>query len=79
VDIVQKTADPIPAIPVRPLDRFCGSFFQNKRMGNQKGCKYLLHAGFFLGLFFEPEDGGYMFIRNVGLLSADYTALYRRR
>jgi hypothetical protein len=24
------------------------------------------HAGFLLGLFFGPEDGGDMFIRNVG-------------
>jgi hypothetical protein len=36
------------------------------------------HAGFFLGLFFDPEDGGDMFLRNVGLLSTDYTALYPR-
>jgi hypothetical protein len=24
------------------------------------------HAGFLLGLFFDPEDGGNMFLRNVG-------------
>jgi hypothetical protein len=24
------------------------------------------HAGFFLGLIFGPEDGGDMFLRNVG-------------
>jgi hypothetical protein len=24
------------------------------------------HAGFMLGLFFDPEDGGDMFLRNVG-------------
>jgi hypothetical protein len=24
-------------------------------------------AGFLLGLLFESEDGGYMFLRNVGL------------
>jgi hypothetical protein len=26
----------------------------------------LLHAGFFLGLFVDPEDGGDMFPRDVG-------------
>jgi hypothetical protein len=36
----------------------------------------LLHAGFLLGLFFDPEDGGNMFFQNVGRLSPDYTALY---
>jgi hypothetical protein len=27
---------------------------------------YLLHAGFLLRLFFDPEDGGDIFLRNVG-------------
>jgi hypothetical protein len=31
------------------------------------------------GSCFDPEDGGDMFLRNGGLLSADYTALYARR
>jgi hypothetical protein len=39
----------------------------------------MLHAGFFLGLYFDPEDGVVMFLRNDGLLSADYMALYLRR
>jgi hypothetical protein len=24
------------------------------------------YAGFFLGVFFDPEDGGDMFLRNIG-------------
>jgi hypothetical protein len=27
---------------------------------------YLLQAGFLLGLFIDPEDGGDMFLRNIG-------------
>jgi hypothetical protein len=27
---------------------------------------YLLHTDFLLGLFFDPEDEGYIFLRNVG-------------
>jgi hypothetical protein len=37
---------------------------------------YLIHAGFLLGLIFAPEDGGYMFLRNISWLSTDYVALY---
>jgi hypothetical protein len=29
-------------------------------------------------LFFDPEDGGDMFLRNVGWISMKYTALYPR-
>jgi hypothetical protein len=39
----------------------------------------MLHVGFLLGLLFDPENGGVMFLQNVGLLSLDYTALYPRR
>jgi hypothetical protein len=31
-----------------------------------------LYASFLLDLLFDPEDGGDMFLRNVGRLSADY-------
>jgi hypothetical protein len=35
-------------------------------------------AGFLLSLF-DPEDGGYMFLRNVGWLSTDYSGLLSMR
>jgi hypothetical protein len=38
----------------------------------------LLHACFLLGLFFGPEDGGDMFLRNVDWFSTAYTALHSR-
>jgi hypothetical protein len=38
----------------------------------------MLHAGFLLVLFFDPEDGGDVFLRNVGRLSTDYASLYPR-
>jgi hypothetical protein len=31
-----------------------------------------------LGLLFDPEERGVVFLRNVGRLSADYTVLYNR-
>jgi hypothetical protein len=41
--------------------------------------KQVATFGFLLGLSFDPEDGRHMFLRNVGRLSTDYTALYLRR
>jgi hypothetical protein len=36
-------------------------------------------AGFLLGLFFESEDGGDMFLRNFCRFTTDYATLYPRR
>jgi hypothetical protein len=46
----------------------------------EQSVEWVLFSGF---VFFhihilDPEEGGYMFLRNVCLLSADYTALYPR-
>jgi hypothetical protein len=38
--------------------------------------RYVLHVGFLIGLFFEPESVGEIFLRIVGGFSTDYTALY---
>jgi hypothetical protein len=38
-----------------------------------------LLAGFLPGIFFGPEDGGDIFLRNVDLPSTDYRALSPRR
>jgi hypothetical protein len=37
------------------------------------------HADFLLGLIFDSENGGVIFLRNVGWLSTDYIALYPGR
>jgi hypothetical protein len=53
---------------------------ENKRQASKiarSACQLL--SRLFLDLFFVPEDGGGMFLRNVGWLSANYTALYPRR
>jgi hypothetical protein len=48
------------------LIRKHNSVFKNSIFWDIKPCSYyLLHAGFLLG-FFNPEDGGNMFIQNIG-------------
>jgi hypothetical protein len=32
---------------------------------------YLIHTGFLLGLFFGPDNGGDIFLRNIDRLSTD--------
>jgi hypothetical protein len=33
--------------------------------------RYLLNSGFYIGLFFDPEAGGDIFLRNIGRFSTD--------
>jgi hypothetical protein len=35
-----------------------------------------LQIGILLGLFFDPEDGSGMFLRNVGQVSTDYKTVF---
>jgi hypothetical protein len=46
---------------------------------NDLSACYLLQAGFLHGFFYNPEDGGEIFLRNIGGLSMECTALYPRR
>jgi hypothetical protein len=37
---------------------------------------HLLHVGFLLGLFSDPENGGNIFLRDICLLTTEYMSLY---
>jgi hypothetical protein len=52
------------------------SVFRVKCKPSKKPTCCLLHADLSLGLFFSPEGKGKMFIRNVGWITKDYSALY---
>jgi hypothetical protein len=54
----------------------CSPLSVNRRFG---GTYRQLSRWFLVQLIFYPEDGGDMFIRNVGWHSTDYTASYSRR
>jgi hypothetical protein len=60
------------------LSTFSSSLLHNPtfRQANCSACQ-LLHAGFFLGLFFETEDGDS--ISHKSWLSTDYNVLHPRK
>jgi hypothetical protein len=56
----------------------CSPLKVNRRFGmKQNFSSSLIHATFWLGLFFELGDGDEMFLRNVVWLWTDYTACIR--
>jgi hypothetical protein len=61
----------------------CSPLSVNRRFGGTYRLHVQLstcvHDGFLLTSTFDPEDGGDMFLWNVGRHSTDYTALYPRR
>jgi hypothetical protein len=72
-------------ITVTPSEEFCllkydtmYSVERQQTFETNSYC-YLLHAGFLLGFFFNPEDKGDKFLQNVGIISMDYMTLYLRR
>jgi hypothetical protein len=75
--------DITPYSPLKVNWRFggkCHLHLQGWRINHERN-KFpaCFHAGFLLGLFFNPEDGGDMFLWNVNWLSVDCMALYPRR
>jgi hypothetical protein len=43
---------------------------------NRRGLRSLEY--FFISLLYNPEHGGDIFLRNISLISTNYTALYSR-
>jgi hypothetical protein len=60
------------------VEHIASIFEARNEQAEQVAC-YLFHVGFLLDLSFDAEDRSYMFLRNVGWFSADYTALYPKR
>jgi hypothetical protein len=78
--------DITPCSPLNVNRRFGGTYHLHlpgrriNRARNQCESRWqtwlCFHPDFLLCLLFDPEDGGDMFLRNVGGHSTDYTALY---
>jgi hypothetical protein len=67
--------------PLKVKRRFGGTYrlhYQSRRISRVllSSC---FQTGISLGLFFDSKDEGDMFLRNVYLISSDYTTLYPRR
>jgi hypothetical protein len=68
--------------PLKVNTRFGGIYrlhLQGRRISLKNLHAKCFLAGLLLGLFFDPEDGNNMFLRNVGRFLTDCMALYLRR
>jgi hypothetical protein len=69
--VVMKSAifwDIMPCSPLKANRRFGGTSPPSSGLKNKPNKALLatcFHDGFLLGLFFEPEDGGDMFLRHI--------------
>jgi hypothetical protein len=66
-------------IDLRPVSQNGSRSYVDDQGYTYNSASYLLHDGFFLGLFSDPEHGGDVLLGNVGWLSTDYTPLYVNR
>jgi hypothetical protein len=79
--VVMKSSifwDITPCSPVKVNPRFGGKYFhlQDRRISLLATC---FHDGFLLNLFFQLEDGGDIFLRNVCWLSTNYKGVISQK
>jgi hypothetical protein len=83
--VVMKSSvfwDIMPCSPLKLYRRFggtCRLHLQRRRICQARSQRVAIRTNFLLSLLFDFEDGGDMFLRNVGTISTEYTALYPRR
>jgi hypothetical protein len=81
IAVVRKSSifwNVMPCSTLKVNGRF-GEYVAFRRVANKILLVTCFHSGVLLGLFFDTEVGGDMFLRNVLYLSTDYTDLYSRR
>jgi hypothetical protein len=67
--------DIILCIPVKNKQHFLGTYHFHIESSNYS----LVHTDFLLGLLFDSEDGGSIFLQDTGQLSMDYMASHHSK